>query len=40
MKTLQLVSELTGVSLEQLTDKHYLDLEGYSEVYIIFNSKI
>ena len=32
MKTLKLVSDLTGVSLHDLTDKHYLELEGHSEV--------
>jgi len=33
MKLLKLVSDLSGVSLEHLTDKHYLELEGHSEVF-------
>lgn len=36
MKILKLVSDLSQVSLEQLTDQHYLELEGHSEVFIFF----
>lgn len=32
MKILRLVSDLSGASLEELTDQHYLELEGHSEV--------
>ena len=39
MKILKLVSDLSGISLEQLTDKHYLDLEGHSEVSFNLKSK-